>query len=75
MTEAAPLVRDEAIAGFDRKSEELLARITSGGQDAGAGPPDCARLGELRAQMRTLVDTQKAKWGYMFDKIDKELRK
>ena len=25
--------------------------------------------------MATLVETQKAKWTYMFDKIDKELRK
>ena len=75
MAEAAPFVRDEAIAGFDQKSEQLLTRITSGGQDAGAGPPDCARLADLRAQMRALVETQKAKWGYMFDKIEKELRK
>jgi len=25
--------------------------------------------------MAALVETQKAKWAYMFDKIDKELRK
>src|SRR5262245_26421545 len=32
MKEAEPFVRDDKIAGFDQKSEEFLARITSGGQ-------------------------------------------
>lgn len=76
MVEAAPLVRDETIAGFDKKSEELLARITSGGQDGTAGgAPNCALLADLRAQMKALVETQKAKWAYMFDRIEQELRK
>lgn len=76
MKEASPYVRDEAIAGFDQKSEEFLARITSGGQSqSSAAAPDCALLVELRAAMKALVDTQKSKWAYMFDKIDKELSK
>ena len=76
LKEAEPLVRDEKITGFDRKSEELLARITGAGQaGASGGAPDCTLLAGLRASMAALVETQKAKWAYMFDKIDKELRK
>ena len=74
--EAEPLVRDDKIAGFDEKSEEFLLRITSGGQAGAAdGAPDCKRLAELRAVMGSLVETQKAKWAYMFEKIEAELRK
>ena len=74
MEEAEPYVRDDAIAGFDQKSEEFLARITSGGQSQSASAkPDCALLLELRAAMKALVDTQRSKWSYMFDKLDKEL--
>ena len=76
LKEAAPFVRDETIAGFDQKSEEFLTRITSGGQPGpGSSAPDCALLTELRATMKVLVETQKAKWAYMFVKIDKELAK
>ena len=76
LAEAEPLVRDETIAGFDRKSDELVSRITSAGQSgAGGQAPDCALLASLRASMATLVETQKAKWAYMFDKIENELRK
>src|SRR6476620_2387412 len=74
MKEAEPFVRDDAIAGYDQKSEEFLARITSGGQSQSASAkPDCALLLELRAAMKALVDTQRSKWSYMFDKLDKEL--
>jgi hypothetical protein len=76
MTEAAPLVRDDTIVGFDQKSEELLSNITRGGQSGASGPaPNCALLVELRRQMSALVETQKAKWGYMFDKLEQELKK
>jgi hypothetical protein len=76
LKEAEPLVRDDKIAGFDQKSEEFLLRITSGGQaGSSGGAPDCALLAELRAAMRSLVETQKAKWAYMFEKIEGELRK
>jgi len=71
---AEPLVRDERIAEFDRRSEEFLLRITSGGQTASAAAvPDCALLGELRATLRALVEAQKAKWAYMFEKLEAEL--
>ena len=74
LKEAEPLIRDEKIGDFDQKSEEFLARITSGGQSQSASAkPDCALLLELRAAMKALVDTQRSKWSYMFDKLDKEL--
>ena len=45
MKEAEPFVRDDTIAGFDQKSEEFLARITSGGQSRRrTAPRDCALL-------------------------------
>lgn len=71
---AEPFVRDETIVAHDQKSEQLLVRITGGGQSAtSAKQADCALLGELRAALRVLVDTQKEKWRYMMAKIDKEL--
>lgn len=76
LKEAEPLVRDERIAAYDQESEEFLARITSGGQAGPAGgAPDCKLLTSLRATMRLLVETQKAKWAYMFERIEGELRK
>ena len=76
LAEAEPLVRDETISDFDRKSDALLSRITSAGQSDAAGEArDCTLLASLRASMASLVETQKAKWAYMFEKIDKELQK
>jgi hypothetical protein len=76
MKEAEPFVRDDTIAGFDQKSEAFLARIMSGGQSQSASAtPDCGLLAELRASMKSLVETQRTKWAYMFDKLDKELAK
>jgi len=76
LAQAAPFVRDEAIAGFDQKSEDFLARITQGGQSqATAASLNCALLVELRGSLSALVATQKAKWTYMFDKINGELGK
>ena len=76
MSEAAPLVRDETISGFDQKSEEMLSNITRGGQSGASGAtPDCALLAALKQQMSTLVETQKAKWAYMFDRLEQELKK
>ena len=75
LEQAAPFVRDDTIAGFDQKSEEFLLRITSGGQAGASEAPDCALLAELRAAMKVLLETQQAKWAYMFAKIDRELAK
>ena len=76
LLEASPFVRDEAIAAFDQKSEDFLARITQGGQSqVTAAALNCGLLVELRGSLASLVATQKAKWAYMFDKINGELRK
>jgi hypothetical protein len=75
LKEAEPLVRDETIAGYDKTSEELVARITQAGQTEVPAAPDCALLAELRTVLKTLVETQQAKWAQMFAKIEKELAK
>jgi hypothetical protein len=71
MKDGAPFVRDDTIAGFDEKSEQLLIKINSQASDGA----DCRALADLKAAMAALVETQTAKWSYMFDKIDKELAK
>jgi hypothetical protein len=76
LTEAAPFVRDDKTSGYDQTTDELLTAIASMGQEgATAKTPDCAQLLELRARMKLLVDTQIAKWSYMFEKIETELWK
>jgi hypothetical protein len=74
---AEPLVRDETIAGFDKKSEELVVRITGGGAqgEAAASAPDCVLLTSLQADLKLLVKTQQAKWTHMLTKVDTELGK
>lgn len=74
--QARPFVKDEKIAIYDQTTDELLSAIATMGQEgAEASTPDCALLLELRARMKVLVDTQTAKWSYMFEKIDTELQK
>jgi hypothetical protein len=76
LKEAAPFVRDDKIAEFDVKSDELLTAIASMGEEgANAKAPDCALLLELRARMKVLVETQNKKWTYMFEKLESELWK
>lgn len=76
LKEAAPYVRDDQIGVYDKKSDELLTSISNMGQEGSvAKAPDCALLSELQARMKVLVDTQTAKWKYMFDKLDRELAK
>lgn len=71
LKEAAPFVKDEQIEVYDRSSETLLNEISKMGQTGSAAPtPDCALLLELRARMTTLVETQTAKWAYMFKKLE-----
>lgn len=71
MKDGATFVRDETIAGYDERSEQLLIKINS----QGGASADCKVLDELRAAMTALVETQTTKWAYMVDKIDKELAK
>jgi len=76
LKEAAPFVQDDQIAVFDKSSEQLLDKISAMGQEgAEAKTPDCALLVDLRSYMTQLVEAQTKKWAYMFDKIDKELKK
>jgi hypothetical protein len=69
--EGAPYVQDTAIAAFDEKSQQLLIKINSQNTETA----DCRLLTDLKAAMSTLVETQHAKWAYMFDKLDKDLAK
>jgi len=76
IAQAKPFVRDDKTAVYDKTSDELLSAIASMGQEgSAAAAPDCALLIELRARMKLLVDTQSAKWIYMFEKLDAELAK
>jgi hypothetical protein len=76
LKQAEPFVRDERIVAYDQKSEELLVRITGGGQTGTAAKQaDCDLLTELRAALGVLLETQKEKWAYMMAKIEQELGK
>ena len=76
LREGAPLVADDKIATFDQQSSALLEKIATGGEaGAAAAKPDCSVLESLRASMKTLVETQAAKWIYMTTRIDAELAK
>lgn len=76
LKEAEPFVRDEQIGIFDSKTSELLASISSLGQEGANAPePNCTMLGELRGKMQVLIETQTAKWAYMFDKLNGEIAK
>lgn len=76
LKEAAPFVKDERISVYDAKTNELLASISSLGQEGANAPePNCAMLSELRGRMQVLIETQDEKWRYMFDKLDTEIAK
>jgi hypothetical protein len=71
VTAGAPFVQDATIQAYDDRSQALLMRINAGTGEAA----DCTVLADLRAALATLIETQAAKWTYMFDKIDRELAK
>lgn len=74
MEQAVSYVQDDRIGEFDTRSGDLLTRINSMGEaGANAKTPDCKLLGELRATMKSLVETQIDKWAYMFTKIERAL--
>lgn len=74
LAEAAVYVQDDRIGALDAKSGDLLSRLnTMGEAGAAAKTPDCKLLTELRATMKSLVDTQTEKWSYMFAKLEKAL--
>lgn len=73
---AAPFVQDDKIREYEQTSNELLDKITAMGQEGSAAKaPDCKLLAELHGHMKSLVETQQAKWRYMFGKLDTELAK
>ena len=70
LAEAAPIVQDQKIAGYDEESAAFLARIEQlGAEGTSAESPDCSRLAEVRQSMTSLVTVQKAKWAYMFERV------
>jgi hypothetical protein len=74
LKEAVPYVKDDQIDTYDRKTNELLNLIASMGDEGTASPtPDCGLYQVLRGHMSQLVETQNAKWAYMFRKIDAAL--
>jgi hypothetical protein len=74
LKEAVPYVKDDQIDTYDRKTNELLNWIASMGDEGSASAtPDCSLYQVLRGHMSQLVDTQNAKWNYMFRKIDAAL--
>ena len=76
MKQAAPFVKDDAIANFEAQSFALLEQISTLGQDGAAAKTlDCGLLVELQARMKRLVEIQGQKWTYMFGKLDAELAK
>lgn len=74
MQKAKPFVSGDDTAVYDKKTDELLSAIASMGQEGEtASTPNCALMPELRTRMKMLVETQSAKWAYMFKKLDAEL--
>lgn len=74
LKEAAPFVKDESVDAFDARTADLLGQITAMGDEGSAQKtPDCALFQTLRGHMNVLVETQNAKWTYMFGKIDAAL--
>lgn len=75
LLEATTFVQDDKIGEYDQTSAELLSRINSmGAEGSAAAQPDCALLGEVNGAMKQLVDAQRAKWSYMFSKLDAALK-
>jgi hypothetical protein len=72
MREAAPIVQDEKVAEFDRRTSALLDKINAMGTGATS---DCITLAELKGHMGALVETQQAKWAYLFERLAAELAK
>ena len=76
LKEATPYVKDDQIEAYEKTSNQHLAKITAMGQEGSSSKsPDCTMLSTLHASMLALVETQTAKWTYMFGKLDGELAK
>ncbi len=76
LKEATPLVQDAKIAEYDKESSDFLEKIQSmGAEGAAAKEPDCTQLTQLRSHMQSLVASQKTKWQYMLERVERELAK
>lgn len=71
---ARPLVEDDKIADYDAEAGQMLDEISALGSPDPGVAPDCGVLTHLRAHLDKLVETVKAKWAYMFGKVDAELK-
>ncbi|HRD76733.1 MAG TPA: hypothetical protein PK264_12480, partial [Hyphomicrobiaceae bacterium] len=66
MREAAPIVQDDKVAAYDKRTSELLDKINA---MATGTSSDCVALAELKGHMAALVETQQAKWAYLFERL------
>lgn len=74
LAEGSSFVQDDRIGQFDQSSSDLLMRINNiGAEGSASAVPDCALLGEVNSAMKDLVAAQRAKWTYMFGKIEAAL--
>ena len=65
-------LQDERMAGFDARSNDLLGKIDTLGQQGEKGGADCAALDELKAAGAGLLGVMKAKSAYMLERINAE---
>lgn len=70
--QAYDFLQDDHIVTFDKRSNDLLSKIDSLGQQGEKGGADCATLDELRAAGAELLGVMKAKSSYMLERIDSE---
>lgn len=89
VSKATPFVKDEAIADFDVRHGELLAKVphlSAPGHSvaslagaapafAASAPEGCPMAEKLRTLMSDVVDNSRAKWTYMLGKVDEALQK
>jgi hypothetical protein len=89
VTQATPFIRDERISAFDTQNKLLLAKVPELGNAertvaslANTSPAigtsadgRCGMMNELRGLMAAVVENSRAKWTYMFGKVDAALEK
>jgi hypothetical protein len=74
LREAAPIVQDARTDAYDKESASLLDEIERmGAEGSAAATPDCDALVRLKSRMQALVDSQRGKWAYLIEKVEREL--
>lgn len=71
---AREFVEDQKIIAYDEIAGQFLANINQLGDEGDGHEPDCKLLIELRGHLFGLVVTMKAKWAYMFGKLELALQ-